>query len=226
VQRYRLDRPALGSLEPRDAKLQRDISRDDVRLALVHAGVCDVYTLREYVCRLHCRIDQLGKVHTLSLAAAQDVDRPLHPCERCVLADVDDRRPVVVVLVVEVTGENDLERCRVSTDAEQRCAHRLGEIAGRDATDQRSVASELVVDPCVPIGQEDAAAHAGCHEIAHLGHAQQPGTEMRLPRDLEADVVLQRRPGFEEWPQLVASEDLGCVALDQRYALAGVHRSR
>ena len=65
--------------------------------------------------------------------------------------------------------------------------------------------------------------HAGGSEIAHLRHAHQPGAEMGLAGDLEADVVADLDAGVHERRQFVRAEYLGGVALDKRHAFSGVH---
>ena len=65
--------------------------------------------------------------------------------------------------------------------------------------------------------------HARVGEITDFRHAHQPGAEMRLARDLEADVMADLHAGVHERRQLVRAEHLGGVALDERHAFSGIH---
>ena len=100
VRGQRLERAAAGVAQRVGAQMGGDVARHHVCLALVHACVGDVRAQGEDVGGLHRRVDQLGEVDALTLLAAQDADAALHASQRGVLADLDDRGPVVVALVV------------------------------------------------------------------------------------------------------------------------------
>ena len=223
MERDRFDRDAVDSADGVDTHLQRHVACNHVRLALIHACMGDVDTQREDVGCLHGRVDQLGEVDVLPLLTAEDADAALHTGERRVLAHLDHRRPVLVVVPVQVRREHERDRIRVRVDAQQRCAERFGEVAGGDPPDQVPVAAELVVDPRVPVGEEDGTVHAGGCEVPDLRHAHQSGAEVRLAGDLEADVMAQLDAGIHQRRQLVHADDLGGVALDERHSFSGGH---
>jgi len=49
------------------------------------------------------------------------------------------------------------------------------------------------------------------------------GAEVRLARDLEADVVAELDAGVHEHREFVSAEHLGGVALDERHSFSGGH---
>ena len=65
--------------------------------------------------------------------------------------------------------------------------------------------------------------HARGGEIADLGHAHEPGAEMRLAGDLEPDVVTDLQTGVHQRREFVRTEDLCGVALDERHSFGGDH---
>jgi len=194
-----------------------------VRFPLVDARVGDVHLEREDIGDLHRRVDHLGEIDGLPFPAAQDRDAALHAGERRVLADVDECRPVVVVVVVEVSAEDEGELRGVAAERPKRCLQPLGEVVVGDAADAVPVAAKLVVDPGVPVGEEDGALDARIDEILDLAHADETRAKMDLTGDLEADVVAQGRVRADEALEVLPGEHFLEVARDQRYGVG--HRA-
>src|SRR5919206_5058066 len=100
----------------------------------------------------------------------------------------------------------------------------MREISRRHAADHLAIATELVVDPGVPVGQQDIALRTGIDEVLDFRHAHQTGSQVHESGDLESDVVAQCRPGTQQCDEFVMSEQLFGVALDEpRTPLEGVH---
>ena len=153
----------------------------------------------------------------LPLLAAEDGDAPLHPCHRGVLGDLDDGGPVVARGVgIDIRGEGEPEGRRVAADAEQRRLHRLAVVGDGEPPDAIAIAAQLVVDPGVPVGEQDAAVDPRLLEVADLRHQHQAAAQVDASRDLVADVVLEPLTGRQQRGQLLPGQQLGEVALDER----------